>query len=331
MPRGISNSDQYDRKITLLLQQAERGLDLSQMQIRFEVSQGDAQTGIPTNAVITVLNLDPATAAKAQSEYSKVILQAGYQSPGYSGIIFNGEIVQVRRGKIDPVTTYTEIFASESDMAWTQAVVSHSAAPGSSPEDTLNGIMKDSKLPDQWAGAYSFAPSTNGLNTGYHKVVTGYTYPRGKAVWGMWRDEASKWARQQQASLSIVNGEARFIPLDGYLPGQAVVLNSDSGMVGLPEQTENGIQVRCLLNPRIVCGSLININEADIQRMRAPMLPGGFGQTQGAFVAKGSGIYKVLVVEHSGDTRGNDWYSYLTCIASNENGQIQPYGTPINP
>ena len=82
----------------------------------------------------------------------------------------------------------------------------------------------------------------------------------------------------------------------------------------LRKTERNGIHVRCLINPRIKAGGRIKIDNASIQSYR-------FGLSLGAEIANGfvprldsDGLYRSLVVEHSGDTRGNDWYTEITCV-----------------
>ncbi len=60
--------------------------------------------------------------------------------------------------------------------------------------------------------------------------------------------------------------QVTMIPRQGSRPGGAVVLNSDSGLIGMPTQTTDGIFARCLINPSIKRGSQVQINESDIHR-----------------------------------------------------------------
>ena len=48
------------------------------------------------------------------------------------------------------------------------------------------------------------------------------------------------------------------IPSGDIFPAEAVVLTAETGLVGAPEQTNDGIKVRCLLNPRLRIGGRIN-------------------------------------------------------------------------
>jgi hypothetical protein len=102
-----------------------------------------------------------------------------------------------------------------------------------------------------------------------------------------------------------------------YLPGQAVQINSATAMIGTPEQTEEGIKIRCYLNPLIRIGQLVQINNANINRntLNKQMFPSYTSQYYPATVTN-DGFYRVLVCDHMGDMRGNDFYTELTCLAA---------------
>jgi hypothetical protein len=107
------------------------------------------------------------------------------------------------------------------------------------------------------------------------------------------------------------------VPNTGYLPGQAVQINSATGMIGTPESTEDGIKIRCYLNPLIRIGQLVQINQADINRntLNKQMFPSYTSQYYPATTTH-DGFYRVIVAEHVDDTQDNDWYTELTCLAA---------------
>ena len=127
------------------------------------------------------------------------------------------------------------------------------------------------------------------------------------------------------------------MPLTGYVPGTAIVLNAATGMVGFPQQTPGGITVRSLLNPKIKIGGLVQIDNKAINQgvssaAGANLYPAsGRLEALPGYLAKISsdGFYKVLVQEYSGDTRGQEWYSDLTCLAVDMSApvgqQVAPY------
>jgi hypothetical protein len=136
-------------------------------------------------------------------------------------------------------------------------------------------------------------------------------------MFGMAREQMNDIAKSTNTSWFVENGKVNMIKDDGYLPGDVVVINSETGMLGVPENTNDGIEVRCLLNPGIKVGTRIKLNNADIATTKI--------NQQGAFPTYGNinlvaskssdGVYRVLVREHEGDNRGNTFETRLTCLS----------------
>lgn len=316
----MSTTDQWLRKVSLVVIPSigDQALDLSEMHIQFRVNAADVET--PNNAIIRVFNLSSNTAARVQKEYSSVILQAGYQQ-GNFGTIFKGTIKQIRRGRISATDTYLDILAADGDEAYNFAVINQSLKAGSTLEQRQAAIAESMKQ-------YN-------VEQGYTGPMTGGILPRGKVLFGMARDYQRDLANTTKMDWSVQGGMLQLIPYTGYRPGDAVVMNAMTGMVGMPEQTNQGIRVRCLLNPRIEVGRLIQINNKDINQNSVQTQLGFPRYTDIILLAKLSesdGTYRVFVHEYEGDTRGNPWYSDLTCLAADSlgggstNSSVQAYG-----
>ena len=292
-------------------------LDLSQFRVKFRLVAADIET--PNNAEITVYNLSQKTAQQIRSQYEfgAVTLQAGYQN-GNFGIIFQGSIKQVKIGRENQTDTFVKILAADSDLQYNFGVV-NTNIPAGTPMTAQTQIIAR-------AAGLTADPSQINFAVGYNQANI-----RGKVIYGMARYYLRNIARSGLARWSIQNGAVRISPLTAYQDNEAVVLNSQTGMIGLPEQTQDGISVVCLLNPKIVPGTQVQINESSIQRASVSVNPTDINQVEAAFPAiSGDGFYTVLVVEHEGDTRGNPWYSTLTCLAVDKtqptNQAVRPYG-----
>lgn len=292
-------TDSYLRKVSLVVSKGEVGQDLSQMHFQFAVRQMDIQT--PNTAIIRVFNLSDTTAQKVEKEFTRVQLQAGYQSGAY-GMIFDGNIKQIRRGRENATDTYLDILAGDGDQSINFGVVAISLAAGATAKDQLD--------------AHAAALAQYGVTLGYVGDMPADKLPRGKVLFGM----ASDGLRQLMASLgfsySVQRGKLIVIPLSGFVPGEAVKLNSQTGMLGLPEQTADGVQIKCLLNPLLNVGSKVQIDQKSIQRGAQDLSFTAFPVDQ-AFpgIDKNDGVYRIYVINHTGDTRGNDWFSDITCLS----------------
>ncbi|HDR8979504.1 TPA: hypothetical protein QDA95_004622 [Burkholderia vietnamiensis] len=293
--------EQFGRKVSLIIGfDSGEALDLSELRIVFRVQRGDLQT--PNSARIRVYNVSDDTAQKVEREYSRVVLQAGYE--GNYGIIFDGSLVQVRRGRESQTDTYLDITAADGDMAYNFAVVNTTLAAGSTPEDHVKVCT---------AAMVKF-----GVGEGYRPDLGGRPLPRGKVMFGMARDYLETVARSTQTLWSIQDGKVQMVPETSYVPGEIPDINYKSGMVGLPQQTQNGITVKMLLNPSVKIGRLIHLNNASVQQYEygigiQDQPNNGMIATQNKF--NSDAFYYVMTNEHWGDTRGNDWYTEVICLA----------------
>jgi hypothetical protein len=291
---------QFLRKANLVVSKGLQGMDLSQLRFRFEVRASDAET--PNTATIRVYNASDNTAQTILAEYDTVTLQAGYEN-GNFGIIFQGDIKQFRTGRERNVDSYLDILAADGDEAYNFGVVNQSLAAGFTAPDELS----------TYAAALGIPVDINA--EGFLTAGGIVPSPRGKVMWGMARAHMRTLASKFDCRWSIQNGQVTLIPNTGYLPGKAVQINSASGMLGTPEQTDNGISIRCYLNPLIKIGQAVQINNKDINQtvVKQQFFPSYTSQYYPATVTN-DGFYRVLVAEHAGDTRGNDWYTELTCL-----------------
>ena len=279
------------------------GIDLSQLRFRFEVRASDVET--PNTMYVQVYNVAQQTANRINQEFDTVTLTAGYQT-GNKGNIFTGDIRQTFQGRERNVDSYIDICAGDGDQAYIQSVVNKTFPAGTTLAQQAQDLMPT---------GLTLAPSAIGILNG-----TGGLAPkniRAKTQFGMWRLAMGNIADQVNARWSIQNGVVTLIPNTGYLPGQAVQINSATGMIGTPEQTEDGIKIRCYLNPLIRIGQLVQINNGDINRntLNKQMFPSYVSQYYPATVTN-DGFYRVIVAEHVGDIRGTDWYTELTCLAA---------------
>ena len=156
--------------------------------------------------------------------------------------------------------------------------------------------------------------------------------PRGKVLFGMNRKAFRGLAERLNCSWSIQDGVIQLIPYNGYLLDQPVVLSETTGVIGIPEATNEGIKIKILLNPLIKPGQRVQIANALINQTlfnKTAYNQGGtfgipFNQRAGVqFFADTDkdGMYRAYSVEHEGDTRGRPWYTELVCLAIDPTSQ----------
>lgn len=299
-------AQQYGRTISLLVFGTDlNGLDLSKLRIKFSVKRSDTMT--PNTADIRVYNLEEKTALQIQKEFKKVILQAGYE--GNYGVIFQGNIKQVILGRESGQDTFIDIVAGDGDRAYNFAIVNQTLAAGATQMDQVK--------------ASSGAMASRGVTDGYLGEMPNNQLPRGKVMYGNARNYLRDVAESTDKSWSIQDEKITFVPKKSYLPGERVVITAKTGMIGTPQQTNEGVNVKMLLNPMIKIGGRVQIDNRSIERYKINLtVPNSPANIPAPLTA--DGVYYVLVCEHQGDTRGIEWYTTLICL------NIDVTSNPIN-
>lgn len=302
-----TSQQQYLRHFSLLVFGTNlNGLDLSALRCKFSVKRSSNMT--PNCADIRVYNLDQDTAIQIKAQYTKVIIQGGYDAN--FGVIFKGNIKQVIIGQESATDTFIDLNCGDGDLAYNYAVVNSTIAGGSTMNDQFNQIAQPMA---------SLGTGTSQNQPAFNPTVL----PRAKTMWGTSRDYLRNIAHQNGLTWSIQNEQISFIPQQGYAKGFSVVLTSKTGMIGTPQQTNIGVNVVCLLNPVINPGQTIKIDNASVAALKIdlgnPKDPVNLAPPLTA-----DGVYYVLVAEQSGDTRGLEWYTKLICCT------VNPASNPIN-
>lgn len=318
----MSNYNQWTRKVGLFVtnkpetgsgaEEGDLAIDLSAFRIKFEVRNADTES--PNNSAIRVYNLTAETIKRIRGEFSQVILNAGYENGNY-GIIFKGTIKQFRIGKESATDSYLDILAADGDIGYNQGVVNKSFGKGITNIQTVVEVAKD--FP--------------GLGLDYGSLtITKQNFPniRGVVLMGMARARMRHLVSNLDSSWSIQNGTIVVTENSGYQEGEAVKINMGTGLIGVPEQTDGGIKVKCLLNCKIRIGGRVQLNNKEIVQLLqqssngAPISYASWGGFQAIAAingdGEGDGMYRAFAVEHVGDTRGNEWYTELTCLSVNE-------------
>jgi hypothetical protein len=303
-------TQQYIRKISLVVgDPGGPALDFADFRCTFRVQRGDLQT--PNTADVRIYNLSDNTAHRIQDEFTQIVLQAGYE--GSYGLIFQGVIKQVRKGRADAKDTYVDITAADGDEPYNFAPMALTLAAGSKVVDGVQGAIQ--------------AMTQGALSATFQQKITAGQLPklpdngrvRGQVYYGMARDVLRDLARAYGFSWSIQDGRLQFIPLGGYLPGAVPVISPNTGLIGVPEQIQEGISLRVLLNPNIKVGQLIKLDSTAINLLRYGLDTESQALTNAQIERQAKtnadGLYYCMVVDHIGDTRGNEWFTDVVGLA----------------
>jgi hypothetical protein len=293
---------QWKRKVQVVIGKGGTGLLVENLRVQFEVAK--TIESAPNVAVIRIFNLHPDNEAKIKNEFDEVLLNAGYE--GAMRLVFRGNIKHVYRYR-DGNDYITEIEAGDGDKDFRKAVMNETLAAG-----TTTG-----QLVDRAVGTFKGVGGT----TKGHVQVNERARIRGKVISGNTRDVLHDVARESGANWSIQDGQLVIVSTNDVLPGEAIVLRADTGMLGAPEINDKGIAVKCLMIPALRVNGAIKLDNNGIKakRVKAQALAtkrekqetnAPLGRENEQLVRLDpDGIYKVLKLTHKGDNRGQDWVS----------------------
>jgi hypothetical protein len=260
-------------------------------------------------ADIVIWNFDPANAKVIQQD-DLVTLEAGYQSPGM-GRIFTGRIFQPLWERADDVNYTLTLHCVFGLWEDSQSFVNVPLASGLSQAEAVRQVARAANL--------------QCLDANLDAALSGNQYPRGAPFSGYARrffdqialsNNLHAWIGPEGVHISSLTSE-KTTPDLIYAPPftSSEGTSSNSGvtkytLIGTPQQTEQGVCFRTLLDPALSLGSLIALH--NVLAKRLPLQP---MQLQIPFSK--DGIYSVAGLRHTGDTRGNDWYTEVTAIVNN--------------
>lgn len=295
---------QFGRKLSFRVTDNNgTGLDLSDFRVTFKTNQNDAET--PNTLVVTIYNLKADTMNRIGGEFTNVSLSAGYEGGSY-GQIFLGNIKWVERGKENATDTYLRIWAGDGEQAYNFTQCNQALAAGTTAKDVMN------YLTGQFA---QNGVSKSGDFDHFVGTIPPQALSRGKVLMGMARDHMSDWSTKNGFRWSTQNGNLTLVPVTGYRPGEAVRLSSTTGLIGMPRADQGGVTARCLLNPNIVIGGLIQLAHDDINTLTTKQTGIKYNEVAISAATTWAGTYRVLVAEHGGDSRGQPWWTDITALA----------------
>jgi hypothetical protein len=238
--------------------------------ISFEIKKNNESD--PNKAKISIYNLSSDSRAFLESTTDKMQLVAGYQ--GNSGIIFWGNIanegIKHERKGGDIITTMqcgdglVEIQDAHIDFTW---------GPGSSCRQIVNQAL-----------------STLGLALSSVNGDMSKQYLQGKSYSGTVKKLLDQITDYCDLTWNTQNNAVQIYPKGKNALTESILLNSETGLIGLPSKTKDGILTRSLLNYRLIPGGLFTLETKDGAKT-------------------GSGTYNIITVKHYGDTSEGEYYT----------------------
>ncbi|MXN51920.1 hypothetical protein GR158_12380 [Shinella sp. AETb1-6] len=242
-------------------------VSVHEIKIEFSISKGISSS--PNSAEIKLYNLAETTRNGMGKEFDAITLEAGYMPPagmagpgvlnyrrnengvyvsdfgrvateysGNVGIIFKGAVRDVEH-KREGTNIITTIACGDGDAAFRRATISKSYPSGTPVKDVIDDIAKQMEAKGLSRGEFK-----------YPEALEGKTFKRPYAACGSCVRELDTIGRGNGFYWSSQNETLELVPSDGFV-GTVALITPETGMIGTPAITDNGVRVSALLNPEI--------------------------------------------------------------------------------
>lgn len=278
----ISGYKQWLRKYQVLA----GSLDVSALRCTFNIEKSVNET--PNYAHIVLYNLAAPTIAQIKAG-DEVVLSAGYEQGNY-GMIFRGEVVQPYVTRKDGVDILLHLICQDGDAFLNTAVTAKTLEKGSTVKDVVDtcSSIPQNKISD--------------------KIKNGDSYIRGKVLFGQSSSYLKDAAISTETQFYVDNGEINIVGAKDYEDAPTFELNADTGLIGDPSQTDDGVSAKCLINPAFKLNTLVHIDSSSIAAkalQNAESTPSSFSA---------NGVYRIVKLVFQGDTDSDEWYCTFDAI-----------------
>ncbi|QIG74971.1 putative structural protein [Rhizobium phage RHph_I72] len=251
-----------------------------ELRVQFHVTK--SISGSANTMDLKIWNLNEGHRNAVGKELSQVIIEAGYIPPeggGNLGIIFKGAVRDYQHDRDGP-DIITTVSCGDGDLAYRRATISKTIPKGASIPDVVEEINKELKKQGIAKGELKYPDDIRTLKRPY-------------SMCGSCARELDTLGRGNGFYWSLQNETLEIIPSDGFLPGM-IYLDKDSGLIGTPTITDNGIKVEGLLNPGARPNRQMKVVSQVLQ------------------MNSQSEIYRISAVDFDGDNQEGDFKMSLT-------------------
>lgn len=266
-------------------------LDVFGLRIQFKVEK--SMVSYPNLANIKIYNLSESSRNKIEQEGLEVDLYAGYEDETVP-LLFTGDIINVVHQK-QGTDWISEIYAGDSTRVLNTSTINKTLAPGATTESMVNELV------GKMEGV------TKGITEGLEDCLSGRrSLLRSIQLSGNIKDVLKKLMTEcgfdASVNEKVLETVQKGFPLEDVPP---FVINQESGMIGSPERTEIGINVKNLLLPTLKLARRIEvksiskkINIGNLFYRKIPPI-------------RGEGLYRIDKLVHTGDTHDNTWETQI--------------------
>lgn len=258
---------------------------------------------VPLYGDITIYNLSQKTTDTIVKQGARVVVEAGYEN-GAFGTIWDANIfhfIEYRENVVDKILLLHCMQGY--DLIKGEFIMGHVTQPENNDKGRFNFMTQQINL-----NAETSPPATIKNNKTSWKPETVFKAPMDYA-----RYCADNVAGQcitadstQQFKLTIGNFLNEIEAINAIPYGSEIEISPETGLIGIPSKVPKGVSFKCLLDPRLK--HMRPEQQIRITHTETRMTPQIFGQGTPPLFSN-DGRYRLISVTHTGDTRGQDWYS----------------------
>lgn len=265
----------------------------SALHVRFDVTSA---MSTPVYGDITVYNLSQSLINQLADEGSRVVVVAGYED-GNEGVVWNGNVfhfIQYQQNVVDRVLLMHCIFGR--DIITDNFVIA----------SITGGKTRGERFEHYTQNINISIKRSEKMNQESTKTV------RREIIFGdpmtNVHDDAHLEGRVVAFDKGGVLTDANIATEKSELP--VITVSPDTGLIGLPTQIPRGVSFQTLLDPRLV----FDIPAREVELVNTEVMAQQLSLGQPPPIISPTGKYRIASVRHVGDTRGNEWYSYVEGI-----------------
>lgn len=297
---------QRDRIYSLIVGKGSDAVEITNLQIKFDVLKTNNNKDSKNTATIEIYNLSEDRRRRLEEQYVQVSLAVGYAGTGLVNL-FRGQVVNISSGRIKPflskkvgadIVTKLEIDEFYEDL--NGKVVSRFVPAGRTVRNAIQDLIKE--MPEVTRVEISGRNVNKTLPDGYpmsgspKQILNDLSDTYG-VVWQI--DQTVLYVTDRNGSFTeslvgvpLISQMTGLIDTPEFINEEAKRLRRQVKGKKSPntQEKKNALKFKILMNPSIVAGSTIKVEHGDL-----------------------TGYYIVSEARFRGDFRGNDWYTEIRC------------------
>ena len=275
------------------------------LRIRFDV-EVPSTSAAAWYADIEIFNIDTTTTEKLLYKDMVVALSAGYKDAGQYGQIFRGPIFQATWERENVVDWKTTLRCVLGPALLPNNLVNTNIGPRATQQDVIAHLASNAMHPLQ-------------ITVNQDDLDASVKMPRSQTFIG----SVEKYLQHIAGDTNLQTwpddiDSVQVGDVQGSSSAETALLYTPKEIIGTPQQCDNGIALRVLLDTRArvtVPPIKFKIDNSTIrfQKQQFGILPS---------ILDRDGVYKIVGIRHYGDNRGDEWYTEMLGLID----AVDPYG-----